>query len=620
MNQFDEFEGARIPRVLGDSAPAATVVLGKLTHAQLDALVSKSERRMLRRGDILVRHGEPSEELYFVLSGRFGVQSEGTSELIAEIGQGQPIGEMGFFAALPRTATVIALRDSIVLAINRHQFQQVGDAMPDIRDTVIAALAHRLVESLDSIEASQTAGKPRPPRTVAVIWAGATRPSQRFLDLLENVFRPRSRSLFLTPAQLPVKPQETLFNDSAVATWLNAAELENDFIFYIADDVLTDWTRLCVRQADAVLLVASATTSSELNASEEFALSVLKPSSRRLVLLHESRGLLASGTTRWLEARDVSLHHHVAVQDTADIARLYRFLSGRAVGFVAGGGGSLGAAHLGVYKAFSEAGIDFDIFGGTSAGAAMTASLASGTVVEIIDKHIEWLVNRHAFSRPTVPRYGLLNHHILDGVLQDEFRDLLIEDLWRPFFAISANLSTNGAMIHRDGLLWQAVRASSSIPGVFPPFFTKRGEMLVDGCIMENVPLASMKMLKSGPNVVVALSTDRPQTYDVEYTAIPGPRNLLTAMLNPFAHRTLPQVPNVLQVIVRSMMANRKNELPLTNTDMLIEAVLPPDVNWARWERHTDMLRCAYDGATATLKQAAERADSGLAAIRSALS
>jgi hypothetical protein len=48
--------------------------------------------------------------------------------------------------------------------------------------------------------------------------------------------------------------------------------------------------------------------------------------------------------------------------------------------------------------------------------------------------------------------------------------------------------------------------------------------------------------------------------------------------------------------------------------------VLPPDVNWARWERHTDMLRCAYDGATATLKQAAERADSGLAAIRSALS
>ena len=72
------------------------------------------------------------------------------------------------------------------------------------------------------------------------------------------------------------------------------------------------------------------------------------------------------------------MHHHLVADDSAGYDRLARFVSGNARGFVACGGGALCAAHVGVYKAFLEANIGFDVFGGTSGGGAMAAAFAMG--------------------------------------------------------------------------------------------------------------------------------------------------------------------------------------------------------------------------------------------------
>ncbi|TGV63551.1 alpha/beta hydrolase, partial [Mesorhizobium sp. M2D.F.Ca.ET.160.01.1.1] len=112
-------------------------------------------------------------------------------------------------------------------------------------------------------------------------------------------------------------------------------------------------------------------------------------------------------------------------------------------------------------------------------------------------------VKSRAFRRPTLPRFALLDHKAFDRALREEYSDVLIEDLWLPFFALSTNLSSRQPHVHRRGKLWQAVRASGSIPGVLPPFFTADGDMLVDGAIMNNLPLEQMKELKTGPNVIV---------------------------------------------------------------------------------------------------------------------
>src|SRR5262249_13594022 len=160
----------------------------------LAALAGATDQLSLRRGDVLVRQGEPSDTLYFVLSGRFTVQLDGDDTPITEIGQGRSIGEIGFFAGLPRTATVVAKRDSRVLAITHERFRAVGDASPEIRDAVILSLASRVAESN-----RHPVPAPTPVRTLAVMAAGASGPSPRFLDGLRGVFTASSRAIFLTP-------------------------------------------------------------------------------------------------------------------------------------------------------------------------------------------------------------------------------------------------------------------------------------------------------------------------------------------------------------------------------------------------------------------------------------
>jgi NTE family protein len=587
---------------------SAVPTLAACTLKDLEALATGAEQLALRRGEVLVRQGEPSDALYFVLSGRFTVHRDGAVEPIAEIAQGQPIGEIGFFAGLPRTATVVALRDSRVLAITRDRFHEIGESSPGLRDTLIVSLARRLSEGV-----GRAAKHPTLVRTVAVMPAGGSPPAQSFVNALRNVFGSSSRTLFLTEAEIAARFPGVALDDPAMSNWLNAAEIDSEFIFYITDDALTDWTMKCIRQADALLLVAAAGASVEISPSERFAFSILPLSARRLVVLHQARTDIASGTAAWLERRDVFMHHHVALQDEIDVRRLFRFLSGRALGFVAGGGGALGSAHLGAYKAFCEAGADFDILGGTSAGAAMMAAFACGADAERVDQGARNIfVRSRAFRRLTLPRYGLIDHKVFDRALRAEYGDAIIEDLWKPFFALSSNLSDHKPKIHRRGLVWHAVRASGSVPGMLPPFFTREGEMLVDGALMDNVPLAPMKALKSGPNVIVMLGEDAPTTYTVDYQSIPGPRELAAAMLNPFARRRLPQAPGILQVIMLSMLANRPY-LELSDSDILIRPELPDDLRFTSWERHNEIFLHAYRRTAAWIE--ARMADPAVRAV-----
>jgi NTE family protein len=582
-----------------------------MTTEQLDALARAGEPRRLQRGEVLIERGTPAETLYFVLSGRFAVHVEGMAEPIAEIAQGQPIGEVGFFAGLPRTATVVALRDSSVLAITRAQFQAASATSPAIREAVILSLARRLARHATPL--AKDLGKVR---TIAVVGAGGRPPPARFADLLRQVLGAASRTAFLAGDDVAARFPHEAVETAKVAGWLNGLEADFELMVYLADPTLSDWTRTCIRQADVLLLTGCAGASAAVNACERFAFSVHAPSARRLILLHEARSDLVTGTAAWLAERDVFMHHHVALQDDADVARLIRFLTGHAVGFVAGGGGAWGSAHLGAYKAFREAGADFDILGGTSVGAAMAAALACGISPERVDAgtHNIFVASR-AFRRLTVPRYGLIDHTVFDGALKAEYRDVMIEDLWRPFFAVSTNLSSNSLTLHRRGPVWEAVRASGSIPGLLPPFFTRAGEMLVDGGLMDNVPLAPMKALKSGPNVVVALAVDAPTTYPIDYQAIPGRGQLLLSLLNPFTRRRLPAVPGILQVIMLSMLAHRRADIDLGEQDVLVRPEIPEDLPFTSWDRHTEVFLGAHRSVAAWLAAALAEPDARVLAV-----
>jgi NTE family protein len=86
--------------------------------------------RKVARGETLIEQGEPSETLFIVSFGLFEVKNADNTQSVAEVGADQLIGEMGFFAGVPRTAAVVAARDSEVLEIDRTAFDELAKRCP----------------------------------------------------------------------------------------------------------------------------------------------------------------------------------------------------------------------------------------------------------------------------------------------------------------------------------------------------------------------------------------------------------------------------------------------------------------------------------------------------------
>ena len=126
-------------------------------------------RQDLVRGQMLVAQGGPSDAVFLVLHGALAVRKTGYSEPIAELRAGELVGEIGFFANGPRTADVIAIRDTSVLALTRPAYQKLVEEAPAIVEALLAALARRFAK-----ETARIAPFPSSPkaRTVALIHGG----------------------------------------------------------------------------------------------------------------------------------------------------------------------------------------------------------------------------------------------------------------------------------------------------------------------------------------------------------------------------------------------------------------------------------------------------------------
>lgn len=564
-----------------------------LTEAERLALAGRLVVRTLRRGDVLMREGDEADALYVLQSGRLSVTRDGLDEPLSEIGPGQPVGEIAFLTGRRRTATVTAMRDSLVLVLTRADFDALVATHPRIWTTLTAVLAERLAAT--SSRARRARAAPRP-RTICLIPAGGSPLSGDFVVAFARALRQRARSVVLhgTAARNFLSEDGSLDGPAAISR-LNALEGGNDHVLLVADETMTPWSEKAIRHADLVLAVAHHDADPEPNESERAACRFVTPDATRLVLLHPQRTRVR-GTARWLAPRNVAMHHHVALDGTADVDRLVRFVEGRAVGLVAAGGGALAAAHTGVYRALTEAGVGFDIMGGTSAGAALTAAFLLESSPAEIDKAVgEMFVANKAMRRYTLPRYGLLDHTVFDTELKRLFGAVEVEDLWLPFFAVSTNLSRYALTVHRRGPLWRAIRASASIPVLLPPVTTADGDMLVDGCLLDNAPIKIMHDLKTGPNVVVSFKPPELDRFDADYDALPSRGELLKLMLNPWRRTALPAAPGLLTVLMRAMMANRRDlHRELQPDDLSLMPPVPDTMSFLDWHRHGELFGSAY--------------------------
>jgi NTE family protein len=453
---------------------------------------------VLPGGAPLFRQGEPADAVYVVASGCLGVfrhEDENSADepiLMAEIPPGNIVGEMSLLSRSQRTRSVAALRDSEVWRLARGSFDKLTARHPEVLPALMRNVAVR--------NAMGPTKRRRQPRTFAILPAGPSVPSARFAVMLAGALgRIGSAVQMLGPESMDQDPE-----------WFARCETESSFVLYRADATSTEWTELCLRQADCLVVVRSA--DDELPTMLPFEIETTQSGAvfhrrRELVLLHEGRDPPAGSTAAQLAGGLYGQHHHVRLDIHADFDRLARLLTGHAVGVVMAGGGARAFTHIGVIKALRSSGVPVDQVGGTSMGAIVAAGVASRWSDDDLAKRFrESFVNSNPLSDYTLPLISLFAGRRVTRLLRAAFGEKDIQDLILPFYCVTANLTTSNADVHTVGKLWRWLRASVAIPGVIPPF-NEAGEVHVDGGVIDNFPVRPMRRLGRGLTIGVDIDT-----------------------------------------------------------------------------------------------------------------
>ena len=186
------------------------------------------------------------------------------------------------------------------------------------------------------------------------------------------------------------------------------------------------------------------------------------------------------------------------------------------IALVLGGGAARGFAHVGVIKVLEAQGIVPDIVVGTSAGAVVGALYAAGNNGFALQRLVLGMADGQ-FSDWSLPDRGILKGEALQNFVNGAVGHRPLEKLGKLFAAVATDLQSGNAVVFRTGNTGMAVRASSSVPGVFQPV-TINGRDYVDGGLVSPVPVDVARSL--GADFVIAVDVSAKPRYGKTQTTI----------------------------------------------------------------------------------------------------
>ncbi|MCF6378261.1 DHA2 family efflux MFS transporter permease subunit [Nocardioides KLBMP 9356] len=457
-------------------------MLAALPTAARRRLELASRHVVVPAGHWLIRAGDPPGSAYVVRRGRLEVTVG--AAVVRELGPGEVIGELALLTGERRSASVRAKRDSTVLEVPRPEFEEVLAADPDASRTMLSQMAERL----------RTAGGPTGERRATrptVVSVVALHDGTGAGDVAHTLVRRMSETLRVSAPGV-VDPEG-----------LDRAERGHDRVVLVSDDAASAtkaWRDFCIRQADLVVLVGRSdgpVPSAPLDPA---------PGAGPEVVL-AGGGVDQSRCAAWAAATDA---WQVSVVDgdlAAGLRPLADRLSGRSLGLTLAGGGARAFAHVGVLRELEESGLHVDRVAGSSVGAIIAALHATGRDgAEIEELCYAEFVRRRPFSDWTVPTHSLARGRRMHDGLVRAFGDSVIEGLPRQLHVVSTDLVTRQRQVHRRGSLVQAVQASACLPVLLPPVPDDDGRLLVDGGILDNLPVDLLTERDEGPVAAISIS------------------------------------------------------------------------------------------------------------------
>jgi NTE family protein len=248
------------------------------------------------------------------------------------------------------------------------------------------------------------------------------------------------------------------------------------------------------------------------------------------------------------------------------VDRLARQIGEMEVGLALGAGAAKGFAHIGVLRVLEENAVPIDYIVGCSIGAVVGAPYATGMRLAEIERRLQG-ANRK-IVRWTLPFRSIWSDAGLKEILRESGPKVRFRDLNIPFAAVATDFATGREVVLRKGLVWRAVQASVSIPGIFPPVIIS-GRHLVDGGLVNPVPSQTARDM--GANIVLAVDLMSPAGRAYENAGLPkgSSGNLVT------------RVPNLVEMLWRSteIMQEEVTARSAATADITIE----PKLGRVRW-------------------------------------
>ncbi|MCB9246714.1 MAG: patatin-like phospholipase family protein [Flavobacteriales bacterium] len=242
------------------------------------------------------------------------------------------------------------------------------------------------------------------------------------------------------------------------------------------------------------------------------------------------------------------------------------------VGLALGGGAVLGAAHIGVLHAIEELQIPVGWISGTSIGSLISALFAFGKTASEMESMLMDLSWRDV-SELSLSKYGLLTNSKVKGFLKKHIGSKNFEDAFIPLAVVATDITTGDRVVLQQGNVLDAVMASMSIPGVYKPVRIGN-QMLVDGGVVENVPVETLKELGADFTIGVDVNT----------------------------RHKLSKPDNIIQVLANSFhfLISNATKYQASQADLLIQ----PDLtayNWIDPRQAKGLMRKGYEEARAVL-------------------
>ncbi len=214
-------------------------------------------------------------------------------------------------------------------------------------------------------------------------------------------------------------------------------------------------------------------------------------------------------------------------------------MNNKDIALVLGSGGARGIAHIGVIEELESQGFNIKSISGTSMGALVGGMYATGKL-EIYKNWLCSLEKRDVFNLLdlTISRSGLVKGEKVVKEMEKMIPDRNIEDLSIPFATSATDVTNEKEVVFKSGSLYNAIRASISIPTVFIPV-KKEESYLIDGGVLNPIPIDRVERSDNDILVVSDVNARIPNTFKMdkiekteETSSYPNHINAILAKLN----------------------------------------------------------------------------------------